>query len=125
MSSSSCPAETTPSQETSDATVRPQFLTQEDPTGATIQVALPGVKKEDVKLTLHESRLQIEGVRGDSVPPEWKTHRQPAAVSRYELAIQLTSRLDGTKAAASFNDGVLTLQIPVREDALPRQISVN
>lgn len=125
MNSSSCPAETTPSQETTATTVRPQFRTQENPTGATIQVALPGVKKEDVKLTLHESRLQIEGVREDTVPSEWKTHRQPAAVSRYELAIQLTSRLDGTKATAAFTDGVLTLQVPVREDALPRQIAVN
>lgn len=104
---------------------RPQYRTREDENGATLQIALPGVRKEDVKLTLHESNLRVEATRGDAVPEDWKTHRDTGSVRRYGLDIRLTSRLDGTKATAAIDAGVLTLQVPVREEAKPRQIAVN
>jgi HSP20 family protein len=116
MSNCECPTETA---------TRPQFRTREDENGATLQIALPGVRKEDVKLTLHESSLRIEATRGDAVPEGWKTHRDTAKIQSYGLDVRLTSRLDGTKATAALDAGVLTLQVPLREEAKPRQIAVN
>ncbi|GAA5116389.1 Hsp20/alpha crystallin family protein [Luteolibacter yonseiensis] len=117
MSNCQCPTET--------AAVRPQFRTREDENGATLQIALPGVRKEDINLTLHESSLRIDATRGDTVPEDWKTHRDTGAVQRYGLDIRLTNRLDGTKTTATIDAGVLTLQVPLREESKPRQIAVN
>lgn len=125
MSHCQCPAETAPAKETSEAIHRPQFHTKEHATGATVQIALPGVRKEDVNLTHLETGLRIEASRSDAVPENWKTHRDSGAVRRYGLDLRLTSRLDGTKTAATFDSGVLTLEVPLREEAKPRQIAVN
>ncbi len=125
MNHCNCPTETAPAKAENQATQRPQFRTTEDENGATLQIALPGARKEDVNLTLHESSLRIEASRHDAVPENWTTHRNNGTAGRYRLDIRLTARLDGTKTSATFESGVLTLRVPVREDAKPRQIAVN
>ena len=106
-------------------TQSPLFHTHEDESGVRLQVALPGVRKEDVKLTLQESHLSIEATRSDEVPENWKTHRDSNPARRYGLNVRLTRRLDGRRTTASYEAGVLTLQVPVSEDAKPRQIQVD
>ncbi len=120
-----CTVDTAAAKPSNETIHRPQFRTNEDADGATVQIALPGVRKEDVKLTLLESNLRVEAGRGDTVPAEWKTLRDGGSATRYGLDLRLTRRLDGTKATASFEAGVLTLQVPLREEAKPRQIEVN
>lgn len=125
MNACNCPPETAPTEERNETIHRPQFRTQEDVNGASLQIALPGVRKEDLKLTLHQSSLRIEATRHEEIPEDWKTHRESGSPRRYGLDIRLTSRLDGTKTTATLEAGVLTLQVPVREEAKPRQIAVN
>ena len=120
-----CTVDTATAKPANETIHRPQFRTTEDANGATVQLALPGVRKEDVKLTLLESNLRVEASRGDTVPADWKTLRDSGSATRYGLDLRLTRRLDGTKATASFEAGVLTLQVPLREEAKPRQIEVN
>lgn len=119
------PTDTTPAREQMENVHRPQFRIKEGEDGTTVQIALPGVRKEDLKLTLLEANLRIEADRINEVPENWKIHRDPGAIRRYGLDIHLTSRLDGSKATATFDAGVLTLQVPVREEAKPRQIQIN
>ena len=115
MNASNCPTEAAPSNAQKEAIHRPQFRINEDANGTNVHVALPGVRKEDLKLTLLESSLRIEANRnGDT-----------GSTRRYALSLRLSSRLDGTKTTATFESGVLTLQVPVREEAKPRQIAVN
>jgi HSP20 family protein len=111
MNACNCPTETAPTKEQNETIHRPQFRINEDANGTSVHVALPGVRKEDLKLTLHESSLRIEAKRD--------------AARRYALDLRLSSRLDGTKTTASLDSGVLTLLVPVREEAKPRQIAVN
>jgi HSP20 family protein len=106
-------------------TQSPRFHTQEDESGVRLQVALPGVRKEDVKLTLKESHLSIEATRSDEVPENWKTHRDSNPARRYGLNVRLTNRLDGRQTTATYEAGVLTLQVPLSEEAKPRQIEVD
>lgn len=120
-----CTVETAAAKPANEAIRRPQFHTSEDENGASVRIALPGVRKEDVKLTLHESSLRVEATRGDTVPEEWKTHRDSGFAGRYGLELRLTRRLDGTNTTATFEAGVLTLLVPVREESKPRQIAVN
>lgn len=126
MTSNHCQLENAPAKERTEETVsRPQYRVTQDEDGAKLQVALPGVRKEDVKLTLHESNLEIEARRADTVPDEWKTHRPGHPARRYALQLRLTRRLDGTQTSAAFEAGVLTLTVPLREEAKPREIAVN
>lgn len=114
MNTCQCPTETAPSKELNETIHRPQFRIHEDANGPNISIALPGVRKEDLKLTLHESSLRIEAPRRDADSPK-----------HYRLALRLTARLDGTKTTATLDAGVLTLLVPVRDEAKPRQIAVN
>ncbi|MES2920700.1 MAG: Hsp20/alpha crystallin family protein [Verrucomicrobiota bacterium] len=114
MNACNCPTEAAPSKEQNETIHRPQFRITEDANGTSVHVALPGVRKEDLKLTLHESSLRIEARRTDT-----------GSARRYALSLRLSSRLDGTKTAAALESGLLTLQVPIREEAKPRQIAVN
>jgi HSP20 family protein len=105
-------------------TQSPRFQTQEDESGVRLQVALPGVRKEDLRLTLKESFLSIEATRSDEVPENWKTHRDSNPARRYALNVRLTDRLDGRHASANYDAGILNLQVPLSEEAKPRQIAV-
>lgn len=117
--------ENAPAKEREEIVLRPHFHSTEDDNGATLRIALPGVRKEDLQLTLRESNLTIEARRDDDVPEGWKTHRDTGRSGRCELNIRLTRRFDGSKAEAKLDAGVLTLLVPVREEAKPRQIAVN
>lgn len=125
MNASMTPTETERLTEASEAIQRPNFHAEENDDGATLQIALPGVHKDDLKLTFQESSLKIEGKRGDSVPENWKIIRDTNAAQHYGLNICLTSRLDGSKTTASYEDGILTLKVPVSEEAKPREIQVS
>lgn len=115
-----------PSQEDRPVIIqRPPLTTHEDEEGVHLQVALPGVRKEDLKLSIHESNLQIQAPRRQEIPEQWKTHRDGGGEIRYELNARLTSRLDGSKAEATLEDGVLTLHLPLRDEAKPREIQVS
>ncbi len=104
---------------------RPQFRVVDDENGSVVSIALPGVRKEDLNLTLLKASLRVEATRGDVCPETWKTRRDPGSVIRYALDLHLGSRLDGARTTASLDAGVLTLQVPIREEAKPRQIQVN
>ncbi len=104
---------------------QPAYTTREDETGAHLQVALPGVRKEDVKLTLKQGVLQIEAFRANNVPEDWKSHSSSPETISYQLNVRLTNRLDGANVKASLENGVLAVDVPIREEAKPREISVN
>lgn len=113
-----------PASEQNEVTIRPHFRTHEDENGATLLVALPGVRKEDLRLTLHEANLRIEAERSDRPEENWRTIRDTGTARRYVLNVHLTARFDGTQAAASLESGILTLKLPVREEAKPREIQI-
>lgn len=117
--------EVRPAAEPKEILTQPRFRTTETEDGVTLHVALPAVSKEDLKLTLLESNLRIEARRTDAVPDAWKTHRDNGVARGYRLDVRLSSRFDGSRATAALEAGVLTLSVPVREEAKPRQIQVN
>lgn len=124
MNTSETNIQAAPATEQNETAIRPHFRTQEDENGATLLVALPGVKKDNLKLTLHESNLRIEAERGDQVREGWRTIRDSGAANRYTLNVHLTPRFDGTHTTASLEAGILTLTVPVREEAKPREIQI-
>lgn len=93
--------------------VRPTAYVRDEETGTRLTVALPGVRKEDLKLTVHEGVLKLEAPRAGT------------SGQRYRFVARLSERLDGSRVTAALENGVLELQVALREEALPRSIEVS
>ena len=91
--------------------------------GADIEVALPGVRKEDLKVEVRGSRLVVEAKRGSSNPSGRLIHGEPAA-DGYRLELRLGNSLDGGALSARLESGLLHLTIPLVEAAKPKRIEI-
>jgi HSP20 family protein len=91
-----------------------------------VTMDLPGVKKEDIKVSFENNTLSVEGTRQTltDVPAE-QFHRAERAVGTFRRSFALPAAVDGSRVDASYVDGVLTIKLPRREDARPRTIPVN
>ncbi|HEY8962674.1 MAG TPA: Hsp20/alpha crystallin family protein [Luteolibacter sp.] len=92
---------------------RPVYTTHDEETGTRLQVALPGVAKDDLKLTVQEGLLNLEAVRRDGPNP-----------LRYRLSARLAHRLDGDAVTANLEHGVLEVRVPLKAEAQPRSIAI-
>ena len=89
-----------------------------------VRVELPGVAKGDVKIDLDDNILTLRGERKSNVPEGFKTlHRELSTLS-YLLRLRVNTQVDEEKMTAALEDGVLTVRLPVKEAAKPRQIPV-
>lgn len=89
-----------------------------------VRVELPGVPKSGVKLDLEENILTIRGERSTNVPEGMKAlHRELSPLS-YLLRLRLNTPVNEDQMTAKLEDGVLTLRLPLKEVAKPRQIPV-
>ena len=85
-----------------------------------VTASLPGLKAEDVDITITGQTLAIRGEfkADETVSRDQYLYRE----RRYQL--QLPVRVQGDAANATFEDGVLTLRIPKAEEVKPRQVKV-
>ncbi len=91
-----------------------------------VEAALPGIKPEDVEITVEDGTLSIHGEyreegRSDQAESLVAEIRR-GSVSR---SIALPTGLEPDKASATFEHGVLTLRIPKAESVKPRQIRIS
>lgn len=90
-----------------------------------IKASLPGIKPEDVHITLHGDTLSI---RGESEAEEEKKgthwHIRERRVSSLARSINLGTPIDTDAASAHSDHGVLTLTLPKTAAAKPKQIKV-
>ena len=88
-------------------------------------VELPGMRKEDIEISLHDGTLTIAGERkGESSNGE-KSERSERFIGKFRRSISLPTRVDSAKVNATYKDGILTVTLPKAEDAKPKQIQVN
>ena len=91
-----------------------------------LKVDLPGMKREDIKVTFENNILSVEGERqlvGDA--PVDLFHRAERGHGAFRRSFSLPATVEGSRVDASYVDGVLTVKLPRREEARPRQIPVN
>jgi HSP20 family protein len=92
-----------------------------------IRVRLPGVKKDDVDLSVAEDSVTIKAsTRQESEEGEagGDYYRREIATGSFARTVALPSAVDADNAKATFEDGVLELTLPKREQAKRRQIPV-
>ncbi len=97
----------------------------EDDKGYTIKAELPGIKKEDIAVTVENGVLSIKGERKSEQEEKSKRyHRIERFYGRFERSFTLPEDADGTKVGAEYKDGVLKVHLAKSEKALPKAIEV-
>jgi HSP20 family protein len=90
-----------------------------------IKAELPEVKKEDVKVTVEDGVLTIQGERKQEKEEKGKKyHRIERSYGRFVRSFTLPDTVDEGKVRAEYADGVLNLHLPKSEKAKPKQIDV-
>ncbi|MEP6959488.1 MAG: Hsp20/alpha crystallin family protein [Nitrospirota bacterium] len=90
-----------------------------------IKAEIPYVKKEDVKVTLEDGVLTIQGQRKQEKEEKGtKYHRVERTYGSFVRSFTLPDLVDEQKVKAEFKDGVLNLQLPKSEKAKPKAIEV-
>jgi HSP20 family protein len=98
---------------------------KEDKEHLTITLDLPGVKPEDVKLSLEGPVLTIRGERRQvSEQNDERWHRYERTYGSFERSFTLPSTVDADRIQATAEHGVLTITLPKIERARPREIPV-
>lgn len=91
-----------------------------------LKVDLPGVKKEDLKISYAEGQLSISGERKqEKVTKDSKVHRVERAYGKYYRSFNLPAKIKEDKINAEFKDGQLTITIPKAEEVKPKEIEIN
>ncbi|MCK5571751.1 MAG: Hsp20/alpha crystallin family protein [Bacteroidetes bacterium] len=86
---------------------------------------LPGVRKEDVKVTVHDGLLTIKGERKPADSPEKSTWlRSEIARGSFSRTIKLPQEVDAGRVSAELNNGILEVVLPKSEKALAREIAI-
>ncbi len=94
-----------------------------------VEMDLPGMRKEDVELTAIDNVLTIKGERKyehkDEKEDERGYRRFERRYGRFERSFEIPGGFDADNVEANYDNGVLHVTLPKREEAKPKQISVN
>ena len=89
-------------------------------------VELPGMRKEDIEISLHNGTLTISGERKrENSSNGDKAERTERYVGTFRRSIALPTRVDAGKVSATYRDGILTVTLPKAEEVKPKQIQVS
>lgn len=91
-----------------------------------IEASLPGIKPEDVEITVENGTLTIAGKTAEERRAEEGSYLvQEIRRGAFSRSVTLPNGLEPDKASATFEHGVLTLRIPKAEQVKPRQIRIS
>lgn len=87
-------------------------------------VELPGMRKEDIEISLHDGTLTIAGERNSLSSEDDNAERTERFTGKFRRSITLPTRVESGKVAASYKDGILAVTLPKAEEAKPKKIDV-
>jgi HSP20 family protein len=88
-------------------------------------VELPGMRREDIEISLHDGTLTISGERKRETSNGEKAERTERYIGKFRRSITLPTRVDANKVSATYRDGILTVTLPKATEAKPKQIPVS
>ena len=104
----------------------PALDVADDKDNLVVSVELPGLKKEDIHISLHDGVLTVSGERKqERETKEGGTFRSERHFGKFQRSVTLPTTVDGNKVNAAYKDGILTIDLPKAEEAKPKQIAVN
>lgn len=106
--------------------LRPRYdVRQLDGGDYALRVWMPGVDKSGVSISLDNDTLSITGSRERYWEESWSPVLRELPEGDYRLSLTLNMRVDGDRIKAHVENGILTLDLPLAEDAKPREIAIN
>jgi len=103
----------------------PRVNISEDDKEYVVEAELPGVKKEEVKVTIENGVLSISGERkAEKEEKGKKYHRVERSYGSFVRSFTLPDTSSAEKINADFKDGILKIRVPKSEKAKPRAIEV-
>jgi HSP20 family protein len=111
---------------TSGAWVPPVDIYQNGEHEVVIKAELPDMTREAIDITVEKGTLTIKGEKkfGAEVKEE-QFHRIERHYGSFSRSFTLPDTVDAGKVSAEYRNGVLTVRLPLREEAKPRQIKVD
>jgi HSP20 family protein len=107
-------------------TITPALDVHETDNEIVVTAALPGIKPDDVEMTITGQTLNLRGEfkADEEVKRDQYLYRERRFGS-FTRSLQLPMRVQGEQAEATFTDGILKLTIPKAEEVKPRQIRIS
>ena len=103
----------------------PSVDVEESNDAITIRAEVPGMKKEEIKLTVTDDTVTISGERRHEEEQKEKTfHRIERIYGKFQRTIALPADVEGDKARASYKAGVLELVLPKSAKAKAHEIQI-
>ena len=91
-----------------------------------LRAELPGMRKEDIDISLHGDVLTLSGERKeDERLVKAQVFRSERCQGKFQRTFTLPMQIAADKVQASYKDGILSVTLPKAEEAKPKQISVN
>jgi HSP20 family protein len=98
---------------------------EEDNENILVKAEIPGMKKDDIKVSVQGNMLNITGERKQESEAKNKTfHRVERTYGKFSRMITLPTDVDSDKVKASYKDGILNITLPKPESVKPRHIDV-
>lgn len=103
----------------------PRVDVSENDAAFMIKAEIPGIKKDDVKVSLDNGVLTIEGERRQEREQKgWRFHRMERSYGHFMRSFSLPGNVDESHLKASFHDGLLEVDIPKLEQARSHAVQV-
>lgn len=107
------------------STWRPAADLVETDEGFTLDLELPGFRRDDIEVTVEQGILTISGERARTRREDVTYHLNERAAGRFSRSFSLPNSVNPDDVAAEFHDGVLHVELPKAAEAKPRKIEVD
>jgi len=91
-----------------------------------VKAELPGMKKEDIKVEVHDNVLTLTGEKKQEEKSDKKNyHRIESSYGKFERFFRLPKEVKAEDIKANYKNGILTIDIPKVEETKPKEIAVS
>ena len=91
-----------------------------------VTAEVPGAKKDDIKISVHDNTLTIKGEKKqEKETKEENFHRIERSYGAFQRTFTLPTIVDASKIKATYKDGVLKIRLPKKEEAKPKEIPIS
>ncbi len=97
----------------------------ETPDGFLVKAELPGMKPEEIEITVADNQVTLKGQRTEAREDKGVNYiRSERRLGSFYRSFALSAPVDDTRVTATYRDGVLEVSLPKSEAVKPRQIRV-
>jgi HSP20 family protein len=112
-------------QDRDNAWVPPVDIFQNGDHEVVLKAELPDMTREEIDITVENFTLTIKGEKKAPAERNDQFHRIERPYGPFTRSFSLPQTVDAAKVSADYRNGVLTIRLPLREEAKPRQIKID